>query len=186
MARPKKSRRKATQPSPSTVSIIDINNKDSIIVSSPPPPPSLPPPLTEQSYKYPDPEDDPFSLLESISESNPDLGLESREVLPTNTGPNSIREEPVGSIKVIWTYTMEEGLFTTLLDKIRTGKRADSGFKQEAWVDALGVVQSRAPLSMRPLLTIEKLKNKESNFKALYRDRKWLLGQSGFGVHPDT
>lgn len=163
----------------SSQSVYLDNNEDSITVSSP-----LLPLVAQQSYEYPDPEDDPFA--ESVPESIPETGLEYTEVSHTKTAPKAIREETSGSTKVIWTYAMEDGLFTTLLDKVRSGKRADSGFKQEAWVDALGVVRFRAPLHLQALLSVEKLKNKESNIKALYKDWKWLLNQSGFGVHPET
>ena len=67
-----------------------------------------------------------------------------------------------------------------------SGKRADQGFKQEAWVQALANVQAVTPANIRNLLTIDKLKSKESNFKGLYKDWKWLVAQSGFGVHPET
>ncbi|KAN0071278.1 hypothetical protein V8E54_010709 [Elaphomyces granulatus] len=33
---------------------------------------------------------------------------------------------------------------------------------------------------------IRELKSKESNHKALYKDWKWLIAQSGFGIHPKT
>ncbi|KAK9261560.1 hypothetical protein V1519DRAFT_445554 [Lipomyces tetrasporus] len=56
---------------------------------------------------------------------------------------------------------MKEGLFTTLLDKVRSGKRADSGFKQMVWVGTLEVVRSRAPSNIQHVLSIEKLKSKE-------------------------
>ncbi|ODQ76035.1 hypothetical protein LIPSTDRAFT_224306 [Lipomyces starkeyi NRRL Y-11557] len=36
------------------------------------------------------------------------------------------------------------------------------------------------------VLSIEKLKSKESNYKAYYKDWKWLIGQSGFAIHPET
>jgi Myb/SANT-like DNA-binding domain len=162
MARPKKTQ--AIQPSHLSQSITD----DSITVSSSPPPPA------HISCEYTDPEDDPFSL--------PQPGSESVGILPTKTP----QKEALGSGKIAWTYTMEEALFTTLLEKVRSGKRADSGFKYEAWIDALEAVRSRAPSSIHPLLSIEKLKSKESNTKASYRDWKWLIGQSGFGLHPET
>ena len=152
--------------------------EESITVGSPP---------LEGGYEYPSPPQpalsgDPFdSLLRT--QPLPESGPESAEVQPTKTDQKT---ESQGSLKVAWTYEMEEGLFTTLLDKARKGKRADSGFKQEVWVDALNEVRLRAPDHIRDLLTLDKLKNKESNYKALYKDWKWLTSQSGFGRHPDT
>ncbi|KAK9233712.1 hypothetical protein V1525DRAFT_392221, partial [Lipomyces kononenkoae] len=45
----------------------------------------------------------------------------------------------------------------------------DSGFKQEARADDLEVVRSRAPSNLKHVLSIEKIKNKESNYKAYYK-----------------
>jgi hypothetical protein len=50
----------------------------------------------------------------------------------------------------------------------------------------LEVVRSRAPSNIQKVLSIEKLKSKESNYKAYYEGWKWLIGQSGFGIHPET
>jgi hypothetical protein len=111
MARPKKNQ--ATQHS-QPLSITE----DSIVVSSSP---LL---LPTNSYEYPHPEDDPFSLPQPL----PQPGPESIDSLPIKTP----QKETLGSAKITWTYAMEEALFTTLLDKVRSGKRADSGFKYEA------------------------------------------------------
>ncbi|KAK9251712.1 hypothetical protein V1507DRAFT_499150 [Lipomyces tetrasporus] len=118
--------------------------EDAITVSSPPPP--LP---TEERFEYTPPSDseDPFDTplpTTSAFESGP----ESTEVGPIKAGQKTEVQCPS---RLAWTYTMEEGL----------GKRADSGFKQVAWVDALEVVRSRAP----------------SNIQSL---------SLGFGIHPET
>jgi hypothetical protein len=73
-----------------------------------------------------------------------------------------------------------------LLEMDRKGKRADSGWKNEAWVELLPQVVETTPGRYRELLTIEKLKSKEQNIKSLYKDWKWLISQSGFGIHPET
>ncbi|KAK9327532.1 hypothetical protein V1520DRAFT_393817 [Lipomyces starkeyi] len=114
----------------------------------------------EEPFEYPPPPDseDPFDTplpTPSAFESGP----ESTEVGPIEAGQKT---EVQGPSRLAWTYTMEEGLFTTLLDKIRSGKRADSG----------------APSNIQ--------KSKESNYKAYYEGWKWLIGQSGFGIHPET
>jgi hypothetical protein len=85
-----------------------------------------------------------------------------------------------------WDYTMEEVLFTRLVDMDRAGKRADSGWKSEAWGEILSAVLVVTPDRQKDLLTMDKLKSKESNYKALYKDWKWLTTQSGFGIHPET
>ena len=73
-----------------------------------------------------------------------------------------------------------------LLEIDRKGKRADSGQKNEAQVELLPQVVETTPARYRQLLTIEKLKSKEQNIKSLYKDQKWLISQSGFGLHPET
>jgi hypothetical protein len=156
----KRSRPKATEP------------EDTIVVSSP-------------SRPEREDEEDPFSDLgEPLLPTVPALesGFQSMEVLPTKTP----YEEASGPARLTWTYSMEDALFTTLLDKVRSGKRADSGFKQEAWVHALEAVRLISPPNIHHLLSIEKLKSKESNYKAYYKDWKWSIGQSGFGIHPET
>ena len=81
---------------------------------------------------------------------------------------------------------MEEALFNRLQDMNRAGKRADSGWKSEAWGEVLNAVLAVTPDRQKDLLTLEKVKSKESNYKALYKDWKWLISQSGFGIHPET
>jgi hypothetical protein len=167
MAR-KRSRPKATEP------LLSTEPEDTIVVSS------LPPEREDE---------DPFSDLgEPLLPTVPALesGLQSTGVLPTKTPDKTPYEEAPGPVRLTWTYSMEDALFTTLLDQVRSGKRADSGFKQEAWVHALEAVRSISPLNIHHLLSIEKLKSKESNYKAYYKDWKWLIGQSGFGIHPET
>lgn len=175
MARPTRSRTsKAIEPLQSTESAESIEPLEEASFPSTPEP--------EEGFEYPPPpelSDDPFSTITLV----PERGLESTHPTAAKTAK---KPEPGPYTQVRWTYEMEEGLFSTLLEKVRSGKRADSGFKLEAWTEALEVVKSTAPITMRPLLTIEKLKNKELNTKAQYKDWKWLIGQSGFGIHPET
>jgi hypothetical protein len=81
---------------------------------------------------------------------------------------------------LVWTDLMEETLFNELLEQDRLGKRADMGFKSEAWIVVRDAIQE---IYIGPLvIEIQQLKNKESNYKALYKDWKWLKDQSGFGL----
>ncbi|KAK9257833.1 hypothetical protein V1519DRAFT_480272 [Lipomyces tetrasporus] len=105
--------------------------EDAITVSSPPPP--LP---TEERFEYTPPSDseDPFDTplpTTSAFESGP----ESTEVGPIKAGQKTEVQCPS---RLAWTYTMEEGLFTTLLDKLLQ--------------------------IFNRVLSIEKLKSKESNY----------------------
>jgi len=63
---------------------------------------------------------------------------------------------------------MEETLFNELHRQDRLGKRADMGFKSEAWIVVRNVVQD---VYIGPIvIEVSQLKNKESNYKALYKD----------------
>jgi hypothetical protein len=85
---------------------------------------------------------------------------------------------------LIWTDKMEETLFSELLGQGHLGKRADMGFKSEAWTVVRDAVQEVYTGSL--VIEVLQLKSKESNYKVLYKDWKWLKDQSGFGRDPDT
>ena len=75
-------------------------------------------------------------------------------------------------------------MFNKLHRQDRLGKRADIGFKSEAWTVVRDTVQD--VYTGHIVIEVSQLKNKESNYKALYKDWKWLKEQSGFGRDPDT
>ena len=75
-------------------------------------------------------------------------------------------------------------LFAELLEQVHEGKRADSGFKKEAWDSVLQEVQ-RVYIGPYPIPLV-KVKAKEQAFKALYKDWKFLRDQSGFGWDEET
>ena len=80
---------------------------------------------------------------------------------------------------LIWTDLMEETLFNELHRQDHLGKHADMGFKSEAWIVVHDAVQD---VYIGPIvIEVSQLKNKESNYKVLYKDWKWLKEQSGFG-----
>ncbi len=64
---------------------------------------------------------------------------------------------------------MEEIVFHTLLDQVEIGKRADSGFKKEAWTACSDVIRSTSG----QFVSIEKCKNKVEEMKLLWRDLPW-------------
>jgi Myb/SANT-like DNA-binding domain len=62
-------------------------------------------------------------------------------------------------------------LFEILLEQDRLGKRADAGFKSEAWIVVLAAIQAEYNLSSsKKKLTVTQLKNKESNYRSLFKD----------------
>lgn len=70
--------------------------------------------------------------------------------------------------KLSWTTVMERALLQTLVDQVRSGKRAESGFKKEAWAASLEQVQL---VAQHPdLVTLKKSKDKVDNLKA-----KWNM-----------
>jgi len=78
-------------------------------------------------------------------------------------------------------------LFEVLLKQDRLGKRADAGFKSEAWMVVLAAVQAEYNLgNSKKKLTVAQVKNKESNYRGLFKDWVYLMEQSGFGKHPET
>jgi Myb/SANT-like DNA-binding domain len=59
-----------------------------------------------------------------------------------------------------WTLEMKEALLETLLEQCRAGKRADSGFKKEAWVEVVQKVQAVIRQSPPLILTVSQCKSK--------------------------
>jgi hypothetical protein len=55
---------------------------------------------------------------------------------------------------------MKEALLETLLEQCRAGKRADSGFKKEAWVEVVQKVQAVIRQSPPLILTVSQCKSK--------------------------
>ena len=81
-----------------------------------------------------------------------------------------------------WTIEMEATMYSTLCIQVQLGKRADSGFKKEAWqavnkaiLEASGVI-----------ITTKQCKSKADAQKALWREFNWLKDQSGFGIDRET
>jgi hypothetical protein len=64
---------------------------------------------------------------------------------------------------------MEETLFNELHRQDRLGKRADMGFKSEAWAVVQQTIQE--VYTGHIAIEVSQLKSKESNYKALYRTR---------------
>ena len=86
--------------------------------------------------------------------------------------------------RIEWTAIMIQTLFSELLEQAQDGKRADSGFKKEAWESVLREVQ--AVYTGPYPIPLQKVKQKEQTFKGLYKDWKFLRDQSGFGWDEET
>jgi hypothetical protein len=55
---------------------------------------------------------------------------------------------------------MKEALLETLLEQCRAGKRADSGFKKEAWLEVIQKVQATIRQSPPLILSVAQCKSK--------------------------
>jgi Myb/SANT-like DNA-binding domain len=153
-------------------------------IDPPPPPtyeiePSIPP---SQFLDSLDPDYDDYHLHDDSQypPAYPTLS-ESREITWSPSPPPPalpIVIQPQGG-SLQWTFKMEEILLGTLVEEVNSGKRADSGFKSEAWTACCtAITNSKAT---KQLVTVEKCKSKVEAMKALWRELKWLKDQSGFG-----
>ena len=79
-----------------------------------------------------------------------------------------------------WTFEIEEILFRTLLEQVNNGKRAENGFKSDAWTACTDVIIARTAYC-QGVITTDKCKSKMEAMKALWRELNWLKDQSGFG-----
>ena len=82
---------------------------------------------------------------------------------------------------VKWTRAMELVLLDSMVDSVRNGLRAESGFKKAAWVEALQIV-TEFPLQSE--LTIKQLTTKLQWYKTKWKE--WLIidDLSGWGWDP--
>jgi hypothetical protein len=93
------------------------------------------------------------------------------------------QDEDEANTKFAWTFEMEEALFNELVHQVELGKRADSGFKKDAWIAALTAVEA---VTTRQDITLQRCKNKVESFKKYWRGFNTLRDQSGFGYNEET
>jgi len=77
---------------------------------------------------------------------------------------------------------MEAQLYSTLCEQVQAGKRADSGFKAEAWQAVCTAIGDSFNISV----TVSQCKSKADYHKLLWREFNWLRDQSGFGYNEET
>lgn len=132
------------------------------------------------TYEYPPP--------------SPPTLFESREITWSPTPPPpilprvslspSLSLPPISDIQyeggpLQWSFKMEEILFHTLLDQVDNGKRAENGFKSDAWTACCQAIINAKITKQLP--TVDKCKSKAEAMKALWKELNWLKDQSGFG-----
>jgi hypothetical protein len=81
-----------------------------------------------------------------------------------------------------WSIDMEGVLYSTLCTQVELGKRADSGFKKEAWYAVTKAILD----AFHVVVSVKQCKSKVDNQKTLWREYNWLKNQSGFGVNEET
>jgi hypothetical protein len=81
-----------------------------------------------------------------------------------------------------WTVEMEAVMYSTLCIQVQLGKRADSGFKKEAWQAVCEAILD----TFQVTVTTAQCKSKADNQKVLWREYNWLRYQSGFGINEET
>ena len=89
-----------------------------------------------------------------------------------------------------WTPAMEQALLDGLLVQHRKGKRADGGWKSEAWQAILPVVQAKvtqkSPQGVPMKISKAQLSNKTTDLKQTYAAWKACFNLSGFGWNEET
>lgn len=150
-----------------------------------PPPQSLDSldPLTDFEYHSPSPalpdESQGQEASWPLTPSPPFTQLQSQSASPS---PLPLTSDIQPQLPIRWTFEMEEILFLTLLEQVDIGKRADSGFKKEAWISCCNEIKN----ATGQLVTVGKCKNKVEAMKASWRELNWLKDQSGFGWDENT
>lgn len=84
--------------------------------------------------------------------------------------------------KVQWNTQMIGVMIEELLHQVELGKRADSGFKKEAWAAVCAMVQT---VTTQPLIKLQ-CKTKMETLRDLWKGLNWLLDQSGFGYDEEA
>jgi hypothetical protein len=96
--------------------------------------------------------------------------------------PDTATQGSTKRIQLKWTSEMQDALLNTLLDQCRAGKRADSGFKKEAWVTVLAAVQATTTSSVNE----KQVKSRIDWLKCLWKEWLSLQDNSGFGWDDTT
>jgi hypothetical protein len=96
-----------------------------------------------------------WTELEAVEMASPSP-IETQEDLPMNP-PR----------KLVWNHHMESVLLTTLWEQAQLGKRADSGFKKEAWVACVAAINE----GPNPNIGLSQAKDKAGWVKKVFYPR---------------
>ncbi|MCJ1349569.1 hypothetical protein MMC31_007810, partial [Peltigera leucophlebia] len=87
-------------------------------------------------------------------------------------------------VQLQWDDKMELALLTAMVEAVRTGLRAESGFKKDAWKTAVTSVTN--VLQIPREITIDQCKSKMTWFKSKYKEWCILYTQSGWNFDDET
>ena len=101
----------------------------------------------------------------------------SRPTPSADIPPSSTQHEK--TTQLAWSKDMHRVLLETLIAQCRLGKRADSGFKKEAWTAVLHAVSEVYNGTLT--ITEKQVKSKVEWYKKMWKEWLVLEGNSGFG-----
>jgi Myb/SANT-like DNA-binding domain len=115
---------------------------------------------------------------------SPDHTVEDSIVATTQDPDSTLNQVADTQAEVTWTDEMRYAFFCEMLDQVKDGQAADSGFKKAAWIAALEEVNIvyKGP----GLVSLVSARSMEQRWKARYKDFKFLREQSGFGWDEDA
>ena len=87
-------------------------------------------------------------------------------------------------VVLMWTLEMEFALLTSMLESVRNGLRAESGFKKEAWKTAVEDVKK--VLKNKREVIVDQLKTKFQWYKTKWKEWSLIKKNSGWGWDDDT
>lgn len=97
----------------------------------------------------------------------------------TNT-PDIVITNVKKTVTMVWILIIEETLLEALVEMVCTGKRAESGFKKEAWNFCVTRVKSVMDNnSLKAYLDAKKCKSKTNTSKLQWQEFVYLMNKSG-------
>lgn len=93
-------------------------------------------------------------------------------------------QAPTSSWRLTWTPQMLETLVLGLIEQVRLGRRAESGFKTEAYQPVIDSI--KAQMEEGATLTKAQVKSKVSWLKTMWQAWDRLRNESGVGIDHET
>ena len=104
------------------------------------------------------------------------MSMDNDEVHVAKTPLNQVVETLSSSKKVFWKPLMERKFLDLLHEQVALGRKAEGGFKKEAWT----AIERKFNAELHMNLTRDNFKNKMKTWKIGYRIMKELKNTSGF------